>query len=111
MIGAAVGVFASVIGGGGGGMLGGLLGSSLLGGLGQMIGGLIGGGNSSGISRVLEGFSPANIINATVNLVNAINGKGARQAVDTLAKEDGLPKYLQQEIKKVIELRDRKSVV
>ena len=103
MIGAAVGVFAGVIGGGGGGMLGGLLGSSLLGGLGQMIGGLIGGGNSSGISKVLEGFSPANIINATVNLVNAINGKGAKQAVDTLAKEDGLPKYLQQEIKKVID--------
>ena len=86
------------------GMLGGLLGGSgLLGGLGKMIGGLIGGGNSSGISKVLEGFSPANIINATVNLVNAINGKGARQAVDTLAKEDGLPKYLQQEIKKVID--------
>ena len=103
MIGAAVGVFAGVIGGGGGGMLGGLLGSSLLGGLGQMIGGLIGGGNSSGISKVLEGFSPANIINATANLVNAINGKGAKQAVDTLAKEDGLPKYLQQEIKKVID--------
>lgn len=102
-MGAAVGVVAGVIGGGGGGMLGGLLGSSLLGGLGQMIGGLIGGGNSSGISRVLEGFSPANIINATANLVNAINGKGAKQAVDTLAKEDGLPKYLQQEIKKVID--------
>ena len=102
-MGAAVGVVAGVIGGGGGGMLGGLLGSSLLGDLGQMIGGLIGGGNSSGISRVLEGFSPANIINATANLVNAINGKGAKQAVDTLAKEDGLPKYLQQEIKKVID--------
>ena len=103
-MGAAVGVVAGVIGGGGGGMLGGLLGGSgLLGGLGKMIGGLIGGGNSSGISKVLEGFSPANIINATANLVNAINGKGAKQAVDTLAKEDGLPKYLQQEIKKVID--------
>lgn len=103
-MGAAVGVVAGVIGGGGGGMLGGLLGGSgLLGGLGQLLGGFLGGSNAAGIGRALEGFSPANIINATANLVNAISGNSGKQAVDTLAKEDGLPKFLQDAIKKVID--------
>ena len=103
-MGAAVGVVAGVIGGGGGGMLGGLLGGSgLLGGLGQLLGGFLGGSNKIDFGKVLEGFSPANVINATANLINSISGNSGKQAVDKLAKEDGLPKFLQEAIKKVID--------
>ena len=103
-MGAAVGVVAGVIGGGGGSMLGDLLGGSgLLDDLNQLLGGFLGGSNKINFGKVLEGFSPANVINATANLINSISGNSGKQAVDKLAKEDGLPKFLQEAIKKVID--------
>lgn len=103
-MGAAVGVVAGVIGGGGGGMLGGLLGGSgLLGGLGQLLGGFLGGSNKLDLGKVLEGFSPVNILNATANLINSINGGSVKEAARTLQKEDGLPKFLQEAIEKAVD--------
>ena len=100
-MGAAVGVVAGVIGGGGGGMLGGLLGGSgLLGGLGQLLGGFLGGSNKLDLGKVLEGFSPVNILNATANLINSINGGSVKEAARTLQKEDGLPNFFKKQLKR-----------
>ena len=85
-------------------MLGGLLGGSgLLGGIGQLLGGFLGSSNAAGIGRALEGFSPANIINATANLVNSIVGNSAKETVNTLHKEDGMPKFVRDTIYKAID--------
>ena len=97
-MGAAVGVVGSALlgGGGMGGLLGGI-GSQFLGG---MVSGLLGG---SDLSKTLEGFSPVNILNATTNLVSTIMGGGAQQATQTLQREDGMPKFLQDAISQAIE--------
>ncbi len=104
-MGAAVGVVASVfMGGAGGGLLGGLLGNSLLG---QLLSGFLGGaegaGGEEGISKAMAGFAPANVLNATTNLVNSILGNGTNKAMEKLHKEEGLPKFIQDDIAKVVE--------
>ena len=97
-MGAAVGVVGSALlgGGGMGGLLGGI-GSQFLGG---MVSGLLGG---SDMGKTLEGFSPVNILHATTNLVSTIMGGGAQQATQTLQREDGMPKFLQDAISQAIE--------
>ena len=65
-MGAAVAVVAPMLlGGAGGGMLGGMLGGSMLS---NLIGGILGGGNLGGIGKALEGFAPANVLNAATSL-------------------------------------------
>ena len=82
-MGAAVAVVAPMLlGGAGGGMLGGMLGGSMLS---NLLGGILGGGGAGGadgIAKAIQGFSPANVLNAAANLINAMHGgataRGAR---------------------------------
>lgn len=99
-MGAAVGVVGSAFMGGGAMGMGGLLGGIGSQFLSSMVGGLLGGND---LSKTLEGFSPVNILNATTNLVSTIMGGGAQQAVQTLQREDGMPKFLQDAISQAIE--------
>ena len=106
-MGAAVGVVASVVtGGGAAGMFGGLLGGG--GGLlGSLISGIMGGGGAGGaadgIGKVLQNFSPANVLNAAANLINAANGGAVKDAASQLHKEDGLPKFIQDAINQAVD--------
>ncbi|MDO5087369.1 MAG: hypothetical protein Q4D74_07140 [Comamonadaceae bacterium] len=112
-MGAVAGVAISAIGGamggaGAGGLLGGLLGGGgFLGGIGQLISGFLGGaggaGGAGGLAQILQGFSPVNILNATANLFNAINGNSVKEAANTLQKEDGMPKFVQEAINKAVD--------
>ena len=70
-MGAAVGVVASVVvGGGGAGLLGGL-GGGMGGLLGNLIGGILGNsGIGAGIGKAMEGFSPTNIVTCPRSKVN-----------------------------------------
>ncbi|MFN7042872.1 MAG: hypothetical protein ACK4OH_17160 [Acidovorax temperans] len=99
-MGAAVGVVGSALMGGGAMSMGGLLGGIGSQFLSSMVGGLLGGND---MSKTLEGFSPVNILNATTNLVSTIMGGGAQQAAQTLQREDGMPKFLQDAISQAIE--------
>lgn len=104
-MGAAVGVVASVVtGGGAGGLLGGLLGGGGL--LGNLISGILGGGGAggaSGIGKAMEGFAPANVLNATANLMSSILGNSGKEAMNTLHKEDGMPKFIRDAVNKAID--------
>ncbi|RRD58224.1 hypothetical protein EII20_03095 [Comamonadaceae bacterium OH2545_COT-014] len=112
-MGAVAGVAISAIGGamggaGAGGLLGGLLGGGgFLGGIGQLISGFLGGaggaGGAGGLAQVLQGFSPANILNAAANLFNAISGNSIKEAANTLQKEDGMPKFIQEAVNKAVD--------
>lgn len=104
-MGAAVGVVASVVlGGGAGGAMGGMMGGGLLG---NIISGILGGGGASGgaggIGKAMEGFAPANVLNATANLMNSILGNSGKEAVSTLHKEDGMPKFVRDAVHKAID--------
>ncbi len=104
-MGAAVGVVASVVlGGGAGGAMGGMMGGGLLG---NIISGILGGGGASGgaggIGKAMEGFSPANVLNATANLMNSIMGNSGKEAMNTLHKEDGMPKFVRDAVNKAID--------
>ncbi|QTD45515.1 hypothetical protein [Ottowia testudinis] len=104
-MGAAVAVVAPMLmGGAGGGMLGGLLGGGGL--LGQLLGGILGGGGaggSEGVAKAMQGFSPANVLNAAANLVNAMHGGAVKDAARTLHQEDGMPKFVQDAINKAVD--------
>lgn len=104
-MGAAIGVVASVVtGGGAGGLLGGLLGGGGL--LGNLLGGILGGGSggaSEGIGKVLQNFSPANVMNAAANLLNAAHGGAVKDAASQLSREDGLPKFIQDAINQAVD--------
>lgn len=104
-MGAAVGIVGAVIGGGGaGGLLGGLLGG---GGIGQMLSSFLGGaggaGGAAGIGSLLESFSPANVLNASANLVNSIMGNATKQATQQLNQQDGMPKFIMDEVNKAVD--------
>lgn len=99
-MGAAVGVVGSALIGGGGMGMGGLLGGIGSQFLSGMVSGLLGGND---MSKTLEGFSPVNILNATTNLVSTIMGGGVQQAAQTLQREDGMPKFLQDAISQAID--------
>ena len=103
-MGAAVAVVAPMLlGGAGGGMLGGMLGGSMLS---NLLGGILGGGGAGGadgIARAIQGFSPANVLNAAANLINAMHGGAVKDAASTLQKEDGMPKFIQDAINKAVD--------
>ncbi|MDO5288721.1 MAG: hypothetical protein Q4F13_03700 [Pseudomonadota bacterium] len=103
-MGAAVAVVAPMLmGGAGGGMLGGMLGGGLLG---NLVGGLLGGGGAGGmdgIAKAIQGFSPANVLNATANLVNAMHGGAVKGAAEQLKREDGMPKFIQDAINQAVD--------
>lgn len=110
-MGAAVAVVAPALMGGAGGMLGGMLGSSMLG---QLLGGLLGGGGAGGadsIAKALQGFAPTNVLNAVTNLVGTLMGGGAQQAMQTLQREDGMPRFVQDAVNKAVDkiLKDLKK--
>ena len=108
-MGAAVAVVAPMLlGGAGGGMLGGMLGGSMLS---NLIGGILGGGNLGGIGKAREGFAPANVLNAATNLIGTLMGGGAQQAMRTLQREDGMPKFVQDAVNKAVDkiLKDLKK--
>jgi len=92
-----------VLGGGMSGMMG-MMGSGLLS---SLLSGILGGGSDSGgpegINKLMQGFSPANVLNATANLVNALMGGGVKQATDTLHREDGLPGFLKDAINNAVD--------
>lgn len=103
-MGAAIAVVAPMLMGGGGGMLGGLLGGGGL--LSQLLGGILGGGGaegSDGIAKAIQGFSPAAVMNAAANLINAQHGNAVKNAASTLQKEDGMPKFVQDAINKAVD--------
>lgn len=107
-MGAAIGVVASVVtGGGAGGLLGGLLGGGAGGGLlGNLLGGILGGnggGAAEGIGKVLQSFSPANVLNAATNLVNATNGGAVKDAASQLHRESGMPKFIQDAVHQAVD--------
>lgn len=101
-MGAAVAVVAPMLmGGAGGGMLGGMLGGGLLS---NLLGGLMGGiGGSDGIAKAIQGFSPANVLNAAANLVNAMHGGAVKGAAEQLQREDGMPKFIQDAINQAVD--------
>ena len=103
-MGAAVAVVAPMLlGGAGGGMLGGMLGGSMLS---NLLGGILGGGGAGGadgIAKAIQGFSPANVLNAAANLINAMHGGAVKDAASTLQKEDGMPKFIQDAINKAVD--------
>lgn len=96
----------AVLGGGAGGAMGGMMGGGLLG---NLISGIFGGdgakgaGGAEGIGKAMEGFSPANVLNATANLVNSIMGNAGKEAANTLHKEDGMPKFIRDAVNKAID--------
>ena len=104
-MGAAVAVVAPML------MGGGAMGGLMSGGLGQMLGGvlgnLLGGANNSGgmpgIAQALQGFSPANVLNAATNLIGTVMGGGAQQATQTLHREDGMPKFVQDAVNQAVD--------
>ncbi len=103
-MGAAIGVVASVVtGGGAGGMLGGLLGGGGL--LGNLLSGIFGGGagGADAIGKAIQGFSPANVLNAAANLVNANNGNAVKESASRLHKEEGMPKFIQDAINQAVD--------
>ena len=103
-MGAAVAVVAPMLlGGAGGGMLGGMLGGSMLS---NLLGGILGGGGAGGadgIAKAIQGFSPANVLNAAANLITAMHGGAVKDAASTLQKEDGMPKFIQDAINKAVD--------
>lgn len=103
-MGAVAGIAVNVVGGmiGGGGM-GGLLGGGLLS---NLLGGILGGGGAGGlggIARAIEGFAPANVLNAAANLVNAMHGGAVKGAAEQLQREDGMPKFIQDAINQAVD--------
>ncbi len=103
-MGAAVAVVAPMLmGGGAGGMLGGMLGGGMLS---NLLGGLLGGGGAGGaegIAKAIQGFSPANVLNAAANLVNAMHGGAVKGAAEQLQREDGMPKFIQDAINQAVD--------
>lgn len=105
-MGAAVAVVAPMLMGGGamGGLMGGSMLSPLLGGvLSNMLGGANGSGGMAGITQALQGFSPVNVLNATTNLIGTVMGGGAQQAAQTLQREDGMPKFVQDAVNQAVD--------
>lgn len=108
--GIAVSAIGGAIGGGAGGMLGGLLGGGgFMSGIGQLVSSFLGGGGAEGIGKALAGFSPANILNAVSNLFNSISGNGVKEACNTLCKEHGMPKFIQDAVNKAVDAAMKKN--
>ena len=106
-MGAAVAVVAPALMGGGG-LMGGLMGGMGGGGiLSQILAGILGGaggaGGAEGIGKAMQGFAPANVLNATANLVSSMLGNSTKDAARTLHREDGMPKFVMDAINKAVD--------
>lgn len=106
-MGAAIAVVAPMLMGGGG-LMGGLMGGMGGGGiLSQILAGILGGaggaGGAEGIGKAMQGFAPANVLNATANLVSSILGNSTKDAARTLHREDGMPKFVMDAINKAVD--------
>lgn len=106
-MGAAIAVVAPMVMGGGG-LMGGLMGGMGGGGiLSQILAGILGGaggaGGAEGIGKAMQGFAPANVLNATANLVSSILGNSTKDAARTLHREDGMPKFVMDAINKAVD--------
>ena len=106
-MGAAIAVVAPMLMGGGGlmgGLMGGMGGSGILS---QILAGILGGaggsGGAEGIGKAMQGFAPANVLNATANLVSSILGNSTKDAARTLHREDGMPKFVMDAINKAVD--------
>ena len=93
---------------GGGGLMGGLMGGMGGGGiLSQILAGILGGaggaGGAEGIGKAMQGFAPANVLNATANLVSSMLGNSTKDAARTLHREDGMPKFVMDAINKAVD--------
>ena len=80
---------------GGGGIL-----SQILAGI---LGGAGGAGGAEGIGKAMQGFAPANVLNATANLVSSMMGNSTKDAARTLHREDGMPKFVMDAINKAVD--------
>lgn len=95
-----------LMGGGGlmGGLMGGMGGSGILS---QILAGILGGaggaGGAEGIGKAMQGFAPANVLNATANLVSSMLGNSTKDAARTLHREDGMPKFVMDAINKAVD--------
>ena len=96
-MGAAIAVVAPMLMGGMGG--GGILSQILAG----ILGGAGGAGGAEGIGKAMQGFAPANVLNATANLVSSILGNSTKDAARTLHREDGMPKFVMDAINKAVD--------
>ena len=106
-MGAAIAVVAPMLMGGGG-LMGGLMGDMGGGGiLSQILAGILGGaggaGGAEGIGKAMQGFAPANVLNATANLVSSMLGNSTKDAARTLHREDGMPKFVMDAINKAVD--------
>ena len=106
-MGAAIAVVAPMLMGGGG-LMGGLMGGMGGGGiLSQILAGILGGaggaGGAEGIGKAMQGFAPANVLNATANLVSSMMGNSTKDAARTLHREDGMPKFVMDAINKAVD--------
>ena len=106
-MGAAIAVVAPMVMGGGG-LMGGLMGGMGGGGiLSQILAGILGGaggaGGAEGIGKAMQGFAPANVLNATANLVSSMLGNSTKDAARTLHREDGMPKFVMDAINKAVD--------
>ena len=106
-MGAAIAVVAPMVMGGGG-LMGGLMGGMGGGGiLSQILAGILGGaggaGGAEGIGKAMQGFAPANVLNATANLVSSMMGNSTKDAARTLHREDGMPKFVMDAINKAVD--------
>lgn len=106
-MGAAIAVVAPMLMGGGG-LMGGLMGGMGGGGiLSQILAGILGGaggaGGAEGIGKAMQGFAPANVLNATANLVSSMLGNSTKDAARTLHREDGMPKFVMDAINKAVD--------
>lgn len=106
-MGAAIAVVAPMLMGGGGlmgGLMGGMGGSGILS---QILAGILGGaggsGGAEGIGKAMQGFAPANVLNATANLVSSMLGNSTKDAARTLHREDGMPKFVMDAINKAVD--------
>ena len=107
-MGAAIAVVAPMLMGGGG-LMGGLMGGMGGGGiLSQILAGILGGaggsGGAEGIGKAMQGFAPANVLNATANLVSSMLGNSTKDAARTLHREDGMPKFVMDAINNATQL-------
>lgn len=102
-MGAAIAVVAPMVMGGGG-LMSGLGGGGILS---QILAGILGGaggsGGAEGIGKAMQGFAPANVLNATANLVSSILGNSTKDAARTLHREDGMPRFVMDAINKAVD--------
>jgi len=87
-------IAAGALGGGPAAILAGTVLNKVLGG--KQSGGL------EGIAGLLQNFLPADVLGAATNVVGALAGNSVNQALQTLQKEFGLPKFMMNDVQKAV---------